>query len=144
MIFGNIVVLVVKARMKLVNSLSKSVVTSSLLEVRAWEKKNLPSPQSYLAYEIFLLVCHSTLEGQPFTLNQLFHTISYSETAIRRQLSTLIEDKWFVLIGGQNDKRLKLVVAEEKSLKLIEQYACVLANSLALRVIAFNVSSVNK
>jgi hypothetical protein len=102
---------------------SRAQVTSALIAVRTWEKMNLPLSQSTLAYEIILLIAHHTVCNKPLTLHQLFYSIDYSETGIRKQLTKLIKDDWCSLIKGTSDKRLKHVVASEKLLILLDNYA---------------------
>ncbi len=72
---------------------------------------------------------------QPLNLKQLFLSISYSETAIRLQLNNLIEQRYCSLVIDTNDKRLKHVVAGEKMIALIDQYAILVADSLAVKAL---------
>lgn len=109
---------------------SVAQVTTALIAVRTWEKSNLPISQSTLAYEIFLLITHHTVCDKPLTLHQLFYSIDYSETGIRKQLAKLISDDWCSLVSGTSDKRLKHVVASEKMLQVLDHYAIELCDSL--------------
>jgi len=116
------------------NISSAAQVTSALIAVREWEKLNFPSSQSILAYEIFLLIAHHTVCEKPLTLHQLFYSVEYSETGIRKQLSTLIEDGWCCLVGGHQDKRLKHVVAQKKMIDVLNNYAIHLCDELVEKV----------
>ncbi len=129
------------------NSISKrsaAQVTSALLNVRAWEKLNLPSSQSTLSHEIFWLIAHHNMIQQPLSLKQLFLSIGYSETAIRLQLNNLIEQRYCSLVIDTKDKRLKHVVAGEKMLGLIDQYAILIADSLAVKALKHKKISTSK
>lgn len=110
-------------------------VTAALIAVRTWEKLNLPISQSTLAYEIFLLITYHTVCDRPLTLHQLFYSIDYSETGIRKQLAKLISDNWCSLVSGTSDKRLKHVVASEKMLRYLDLYAIEICDSLVSKVV---------
>jgi hypothetical protein len=129
--------------MSLSNRPSAAQVTSALLAVREWEKLNFPSSQSILAYEIFVLIVHHTVCEKPLTLHQLFYSVDYSETGIRKQLMTLIDDGWCCLVGGHQDKRLKHVVAKEKMIQVLDNYAIYLCDSLAEKVTAHKQALLN-
>ena len=115
---------------------SSSQTVSNLLYIREWEKAQLPSPKSALAYELFLLVAHHTLSETPLTLDQLFLSMDYTETAIRRQLNTLIAGAWCELVAGNSDKRLKHVVATQKMIDLIDKYGLLFCDLLLQNISA--------
>ena len=108
---------------------SKQTVTALLL-IREWEKSQLPSPKSALGYELFLLIAHHTLAQSPLTLNQLFLSVDYTETAVRRQLGTLINQQWCELVVMDTDKRLKRVIAKKKMLDLKDKYGVLICDLL--------------
>ncbi len=122
---------------------SASQVTTALLGIREWERENLPSPQSSLAYEIFLFIAHYSLIDQPLTLKQLFLSLNYSETAIREQLSRLIDEGLCRIEGGIKDKRLKHIIACPSMLELIDKYAIQLADSISVLSVDYKDSSSN-
>ncbi len=124
-----------KNEMNSTSKRSAAQVTSALLKIRAWEKLHIPSSQSTLSNEIFWLIAHHNMIQQPLNLKQLFLSISYSETAIRLQLNNLIEQRYCSLVIDTNDKRLKHVVAGEKMIALIDQYAILVADSLAVKAL---------
>jgi len=96
-------------------------LTASLLVIKDWEKTNLPSSDSGLGHHIFLLIAHHSLSGSHLTLNQLYYSINYSVTGIRKQLFRLIKNKWCYLEASDFDKRVKFIVASEKMMLLFER-----------------------
>ena len=96
-------------------------LTASLLAIKDWEKTNLPSTDSGLSHHIFLLIAHHSLSGTHLTLNQLYFSINYSVTGIRKQLFRLIENEWCYLKAGNIDKRVKFIIASEKMILLFER-----------------------
>jgi len=95
--------------------------TASLLAIKDWEKNNLPSTDSGLSHHIFLLIAHHSLSGNHLTLNQLYFSINYSVTGIRKQLFRLIKNEWCYLEASNIDKRVKFIVASEKMILLFER-----------------------
>ena len=96
-------------------------LTASLLAIKDWEKTNLPSTDSGLSHHIFLLIAHHSLSGNHLTLNQLYFSINYSVTGIRKQLFRLIKNEWCYLEASNVDKRVKFIVASEKMILLFER-----------------------
>ena len=96
-------------------------LTASLLAIKDWEKTNLPSTDSGLSHHIFLLIAHHSLSGNHLTLNQLYFSINYSVTGIRKQLFRLIKNEWCYLEANNIDKRVKFIVASEKMILLFER-----------------------
>jgi hypothetical protein len=96
-------------------------LTGALLAIKDWEKTNLPSTDSGLSHHIFLLIAHHSLSGTHLTLNQLYFSINYSVTGIRKQLFRLIKNEWCYLEASNVDKRVKFIVASEKMILLFER-----------------------
>ena len=96
-------------------------LTASLLAIKDWEKTNLPSTDSSLSHHIFLLIAHNSLSGTHLTLNQLYFSINYSVTGIRKQLFRLIKNEWCYLEASNIDKRVKFIVASDKMILLFER-----------------------
>lgn len=104
-------------------------ITICVLRVREWERKNLPIEQSQLALDLFLIISYNTLIEKPLTLKQLFHSIDFSEAGIRKHLRRLLKEEWCQLEGNSKDKRLKLVVAQNKMLLALDEYAKILTTA---------------
>lgn len=101
---------------KIINFLEK------LIQLRAWEKSNLPIEQSALALDLFLVIAHNTLRDQPLTLKQLFNSVDFSEAGIRKHLKRFLAEGWCSLEGSAKDKRLRQVVAQAKMLAALDRY----------------------
>ncbi len=101
-------------------------ITENVIRVRDWEKKHLPIEQSALALDLFLLISYNTLIGNPLTLKILFHSIDFSEAGIRKHLRRLLKEEWCLLIGNEQDRRLRHVVAQPKMLQALNAYSKVL------------------
>lgn len=103
-----------------------------VINVRSWEKTNLPIEQSALALDLFLLIAYNTLRNKPLTLKSLFRSIDFSEAGIRKHLRRLLKEEWCLLVGADHDKRLRHVVAQPKMLTALEDYVSVLNNAFGI------------
>ncbi len=106
-------------------------ITKSVINVRDWERKNLPIEQSQLALDLFLIIAYNTLIEKPLTLKTLFHSIDFSEAGIRKHLRRLLTEEWCHLVGDGRDKRLKLVVAQPKMLSALSNYTEILTTAFS-------------
>ncbi len=113
---------------------STAQVTSALIAMKTWEKTNLPQSQSTLAFEIFILIAHFTVCEKPLTLHQLFYSLEYSETGIRKQLAKLVEEGFCLIVSGSKDKRLKYVLASDRMLAVLDHYAIQLCGAVTQTV----------
>jgi hypothetical protein len=107
----------------------------SVINVRNWERSNLPIEQSALALDLFLLIAYNTLRNKPLTLKSLFHSIDFSEAGIRKHLRRLLKEEWCLLVGADHDKRLRHVVAQPKMLAALEDYVSVLHNAFGIHLL---------
>ena len=100
----------------------------NLLAVRQWEEAHLPLDGSLLAFDLLTVTAHHTMLGQALNLKQLNTQMNYSEAGVRKQLKRCLEQGWLELQAGQNDKRVKYVVATPKLLKILSNHAQFLSN----------------
>lgn len=95
---------------------------AGLMQIRAWEEKNLPIEASLLAYDLLICVCFHTLSDAPLSYKQMFLTLPYSKNGIRKQLSKLVADRWIEICTDVDDKRIRYVVALPKLLDVLNDY----------------------
>lgn len=91
-------------------------------EVRAWETRYLPRSQSYIAFDLFILLGHSALVEQPMTLKELFHSLNHSERGVRYILDQFIDGGWCEIVGNDQDRRFRRVVATEQLITRLREY----------------------
>ena len=87
---------------------------SQLISVRDVCFKLLPIGQSFIAYDILLLVMHSHISKQNLPLKSLFASIPYSVMGTRHHLRRLIGDGWIELVADNKDNRVKICLPTEK------------------------------
>ncbi len=106
-------------------------LATALVNVQHWVRGNLPVEQSALAYELILLVLERTLNGSPLTLKELFHSLPYSETGIRKQLVRFVKGGTMRIEVSRRDGRVRHVVAEPGLIDLFDGLTAVLQQNLA-------------
>lgn len=76
----------------------------SALQVREWEKKNLPNANGELALDLFLLICYHTLIDKPLTFKTLFCSLDFSESGVRKHIRELKKNQWIEIREIQKTK----------------------------------------
>ena len=92
------------------------------MEIRTWEKLNFPIQQSSIALETIILIAYHTINEKPLTLKALFCNIESSEAGVRKHLKRFVALGWCTLEGSQNDKRLRIIVAQPIMLNIVTEY----------------------
>ena len=87
---------------------------AKLISARDVCLKLLPIGQSFIAYDILLLVIHSHTSKQNLTLKNLFASIPYSVMGARHHLRRLTGDGWIELVADNKDNRVKICIPTEK------------------------------
>ena len=108
-----------------INSKIARTFSQCVREIRTWETQNLPRSQSYIAFDLFILLGHSAALDQPMTLKELFHSLRHSERGVRYVLDQFIDGGWCEIVGNEQDRRFRRVVATHllrTRLREYEQY----------------------
>ncbi len=96
--------------------------SSSLLEQRIWMHSHFPGSESILAIDILLRTANSTLSGTSLSIKKLLGTLPFSDVGIRRQVTLLEKNGWLRISSSKKDRRIRILVAENKLLRLLSQY----------------------
>jgi DNA-binding MarR family transcriptional regulator len=90
--------------------------------IRNWEDRHLPLSQSRIAFDLFVLIGHSHEAKQPMTIKELFNSLKYSERGIRYVLDQFVDGGWCEIVGHDEDKRFRLVVATDLLRTRLREY----------------------
>ena len=90
--------------------------------IRTWEDTNLPRSKSYIAFDLFILIGHSASLDQPLTLKELFHSLKHSERGIRYVLDQFVDGGWCEIVGNEEDRRFRRVVATDLLKTRLREY----------------------
>jgi len=110
-------------------SQSRFIFSQCVRHIRTWEDAHLPLSQSRIAFDLFMLIGHSSQVEQPLTLKELFNSLKYSERGVRYVLEQFVDSGWCEIVGSEQDRRFRLVVATQRLMdKLIEYEQVVLGH----------------
>jgi len=108
---------------------SRFIFSQCVRHIRTWEDAHLPLSQSRIAFDLFMLIGHSSQVEQPLTLKELFNSLKYSERGVRYVLEQFVDSGWCEIVGSEQDRRFRLVVATQRLVdKLIEYEQVVLGH----------------
>ncbi len=88
----------------------------------------MPIGNSFIPYDILLMVLKASLSGEDLTVKALFASLPYSLMGTRSHFNKLIKENWIELHNGDADSRIKRVKPSEKLIKKVIE----LTNNLIL------------
>ena len=97
--------------------------TQGLLSQRQWMHDNFPESESILAIDILVNVANNTLSNNPTPMKDLLGSIPFSEVGIRKQVTRLKKTGWLRIDRSALDQRIRVLVAEDKLLAMLQRYA---------------------
>jgi len=104
-------------------SQTHNLLIDSIFSLRGWCRENLPTENSLIAYDIVLILAIHNYSKSTITVKQLFSSVPYSYTAIRKHYQRLLADDWIELYSDTVDKRIKFVRPTTKFVSTMNQYA---------------------
>ena len=99
-----------------------SKILNSLIALRHWCTGNLPIENSYVAYDLLLIVAEASTANRKLMVKNLFNSAPHSYTAVRMHFKRLVNDGWFELVEDEQDGRLKYVVPTKQFIGTINNY----------------------
>ena len=85
--------------------------------------------QSRIAFDLFVLIAHSSCTEKPLTLKRLFSTLKYSERGVRYVLEQFVDGGWCEVVCDTEDKRCRFVVATKRLKDAFDAYQKVVLNT---------------
>lgn len=101
---------------------NRFIFSQCVRHIRTWEDAHLPLSQSRIAYDLFMLIAHSSQTQQPMTLKELFNSLNYSERGVRYVLDQFVDSGWCLVVGSEEDRRFRLVVATQRLTDKLSEY----------------------
>jgi hypothetical protein len=108
---------------------SNFIFSQCVRHIRSWEDAHLPLSQSRIAFDLFMLIGQSSQVERPMTLKELFNSLKYSERGIRYVLEQFVDGGWCEIVGHEQDKRFRLVVASQRLIDKLAEYEQVVLNN---------------
>ncbi|CAN1502655.1 hypothetical protein MCEKH45_00547 [Methylophilaceae bacterium] len=108
-------------------------ILNDLIALRHWCAGNLPIENSYVAYDLLLIVAEASTANRKLTVKNLFNSAPHSYTAVRMHYKRLVNDGWFELVEDEQDRRVKYVVPTKQFIGTINNYLAVVKKDLGPR-----------
>jgi hypothetical protein len=105
-----------------VNQHEATLFSQLVRNIRTWEDGHLPRSKSYIAFDLFILIGHSAMLEQPMTLKELFNSLKHSERGIRYVLDQFVDGGWCEIVGNEQDRRFRRVIATELLRTRLREY----------------------
>ncbi len=96
-----------------------------LKEMRELLDSRLYSGHTLITYDLILDILQAYLEGRSLTIKELCAGSVKSTLNTRKHIDLLIDDGWIEISNGVHDKRLRLVNATDKLIKLADELIAV-------------------
>lgn len=90
--------------------------------LRQWQDANLPIYGSFIGLDLVLLLSRSRYQNSPYSLKDVFHSLRFSEGALRIFIRRLEKDGWIRLETWPGDRRNKKIIVEEALILAVEEY----------------------
>lgn len=90
--------------------------------VRRWQDLNLPIYGSFIGFDLILFLSRSRLKNTPYSLKDVFHSLRYSEGALRIFIRRLEKDGWIRLETWPGDRRNKKIIVNDNLLHTMERF----------------------
>ena len=99
-----------------------SLIIERHIQLRKLIYLNLPIEDSFIAYDLLLIIANAFKNDQQLTVKQLFSSLPHSYSAIRAHYLRLIEQGLIEHEFHLEDKRVKHIKASESLIKLINEF----------------------
>lgn len=103
-------------------------ITFLLSQIRALSHRHLPMSNSFIPYDILLLIITHKVNGDSISVKSLFASLRHSDSGIRYHFDKLISMGWISLHPHHKDSRVKLCLINEEFEDLMSNYLLEIAN----------------
>lgn len=93
-----------------------------LVNIRLWQDANLPVYGSFIGFDLVLFLSRSRFLSAPYSLKDVFHSLRFSEGALRIFIRRLEKDGWIRLETWPGDRRNKKIIVEDALIDAVEDY----------------------
>ena len=104
-------------------SKTHELMIESIFALRSWCKDNLPTENSFIAYDLILVLAINNYAKNNISIKELFASVPHSYTAVRGHYLRFVNDGWVEHYLDESDKRIKYVRPTAKLVKTMNDYA---------------------
>lgn len=94
----------------------------SFIQVRQWQDAHLPIYGSFIGLDLIVFLSRSQANNTPYSLKDVFHSLRYSEGALRIFIRRLEKDGWIRLETWPGDRRNKKIIINENLIAAIDEF----------------------
>ena len=99
------------------------LMIGSIFALRSWCKDHLPIKNSFIAYDLILILAINNYAKNNISVKELFASVPYSYTAVRGHYLRFVNEGWVEHYLDQSDKRIKYIRPTPKLVKTMNEYA---------------------
>ena len=92
------------------------------IALRSWQDEHMPIYGSFIGLDLILFLSRSRFTSSPYSLKDVFHSLKYSEGALRIFIRRLEKDGWIRLETWPGDRRNKKIIIQDNLIKVIDEY----------------------
>lgn len=110
------------------DTISNETPIEDYIGIRHWQDANMPIYGSFIGLDLVLLLSRSRHNSAPYSLKDIFHSLRYSEGALRIFIRRLEKDGWIKLETWPGDRRNKKIIVNDKLFGIVDSYLSLLSN----------------
>lgn len=99
------------------------LMIGGIFALRSWCRDNLPTENSFIAYDLILVLAINNYAKNNISIKELFASVPHSYTAVRGHYLRFVNDGWIEHYSDASDKRIKYVRPTPKLVKTMNDYA---------------------
>ena len=111
------------------------LMIGGIFALRSWCRDNLPTENSFIAYDLILVLAINNYAKNNISIKELFASVPHSYTAVRGHYLRFVNDGWIEHYFDASDKRIKYVRPTPKLVKTMNDYAAA-ANRILRREVS--------
>lgn len=92
------------------------------IEIRGWQESNMPIYGSFIGFDLILFLVNSRTQPSPYSLKDVFHSLNYSEGALRIFIRRLEKDGWITLETWPGDRRNKKIIVTDHLFETVNEF----------------------
>ena len=92
------------------------------IALRVWQDHRMPIYGSFIGFDLILFLAKSKFLPSPYSLKDVFHSLNYSEGALRIFIRRLEKEGWIKLDIWQGDRRNKKIIISDRLFEVVSQY----------------------
>lgn len=90
--------------------------------LRVWQDSNMPIYGSFIGFDLILFLSSSRFHASPYSLKDVFHSLNYSEGALRIFIRRLEKEGWITLETWPGDRRNKKIIVSDHLLETVSEF----------------------